>query len=174
MSANEIIDILNSDGEVVDTITREEAERDNHLTQNVLIFIFNSLGKVWIQLRPMTKKHYPGRWDISACGGIISGETHGQAASRETLEETGLDMDLHYVESFLNIFPGDSGEERRRLSHLYVGINDNIPKVNDEVDEFKDLQPDVLRIDILNNPDNYTPSFIIELDKAVEGYKQIG
>ena len=173
MSAGERIDVLNEDGEVIDTIDREDAERDNHTTENVLVFVFNSLGRVWVQLRPMDKAHYPGKWDISACGGVVSGETHEQAAKRETAEETGLEVDLQYLESFLNIFPGDNGEERKRLSHLYVGLSDEIPKTNKEVDEFQDWQPDELRADVLSNPDNYVPSFVVELDKAVEGYRQL-
>src|SRR5688572_7361678 len=116
MSAGEIIDVLNEDGEVIDTIPREQAERDNHLTENVLIFVFNSEGKVWTQLRPKSKNHYPGRWDISACGGLLSKESHEHAAKRETLEEMGIDVELHYAESFLNVFPGDNGEQPRRLS----------------------------------------------------------
>jgi isopentenyl-diphosphate delta-isomerase len=173
MSTGEMIDILNEEGEVVDTITREDAERDNHTTENVLMFVFNSLGKVWVQLRPMTKRHYPGKWDISACGGIISGETKDQAANRETLEEMGIDVELKYVESFLNVFPGDNGEQRRRLSHLYVGVSDEMPQENDEVDEFRLWEPDALSRDVLASPDQYIPSFVVELDKAVAGYNNL-
>jgi isopentenyl-diphosphate delta-isomerase len=171
MSKHEIIDVLNEDSKVVDTISRELAERDNHITENVLIFVFNSLGRVWIQLRPLTKNHYPGKWDISACGGVLSDETNEQAAQRETLEEMGIEVDLHHIESFLNVFPGDNGEERKRLSHLYVGKSDELPQTNPEVDEFRDWQPDELRADVLARPDDYIPSFIVELDKAIEGYR---
>lgn len=173
MSANELIDVLNEGGEVIDTITREDAERDNHTTQNVLVFVFNSRGKVWVQLRPQTKNHYPGRWDISACGGMVSGETRDQAAKRETLEETGIEAELHHVESFLNVFPGDNGEVRKRLSHLYVGVSDQQPRLSEEVDEFKLWEPAKLRADAENRPDAYVPSFVVELDKAVAGYKHL-
>ena len=171
MSKHEIIDVLDEDGEVIDTISRELAERDNHITENVLVFVFNSLGRVWVQLRPHNKNHYPGRWDISACGGVLSDETNEQAAQRETLEEMGIEVELHHVESFLNVFPGDNGEERKRLSHLYVGISDKQPQSNDEVDEFKDWLPNELRADVMARPDAYVPSFIVELDKAIEGYE---
>jgi isopentenyl-diphosphate Delta-isomerase len=171
MSKHEIIDVLNEDGEVINTIPREQAEQDNHITENVLVFVFNSLGRVWVQLRPQSKNHYPGKWDISACGGVLSDETNEQAAQRETLEEMGIEVELHHVESFLNVFPGDNGEERRRLSHLYVGTSNEQPQTSDEVDEFKDWQPDELRADVEAHPDAYIPSFVVELDKAIEGYK---
>jgi len=170
MSHSEIIDVLNENGEVIDSISREKAERDNHTTENVLIFVFNSSGKVWVQLRPKTKNHYPGRWDISACGGLLSGEKPDDAAKRETLEETGLELNLQPVESFLNVFPGDNSEERKRLSHLYVTISDKKPKINDEVDEFKTWEVEELRIDVVSNPNKYVPSFIVELEKATAGH----
>ena len=173
MSCGEMIDVLDDDGNVISTVTREEAERDNHKTENVLIFIFNSLGKVWVQLRPSNKSHYPGRWDISACGGILSGESPDQAAERETYEETGLRPKLQFVKSFLNIFPGDNGEERRRFSHLYIGISDEMPQPNEEVDEFKDWEPSELREDATRNEASYVPSIIVELDIALEAYKQL-
>jgi isopentenyl-diphosphate Delta-isomerase len=171
MSSNEMIDVLNEAGEVVGTISREQAERDNHITENVLVFVFNSRGRVWIQLRPQTKKHYPGRWDISACGGIVSGETHQQAAIRETFEEMGIKTELHHTESFINVFPGDNGEERKRLSHLYVGVSDEQPKASDEVDEFRLCGLAELRADAGAHPNVYVPSFILELEKAIRGYK---
>lgn len=173
MSAGEIVAVLNEDGEVIDTTTREQAERYNHITQNVLVFVFNSLGRVWIQLRPQSKNHYPGKWDISACGGVLNDETNEQAAQRETLEEMGIEVELHYLESFLNVFPGDNREERKRLSHLYVGISDEKPQANDDVDEFKDWPPDALRASVVSNPNAYIPSFIIELDKAIQGYEKL-
>jgi len=172
MSNSEIINILDNDGIVTGTMSRDEAENDNHATENVLVFIFNSSGRVWVQLRPMDKKHYPGLWDISACGGVLTSESNREAAFRETKEETGLDVDLIYVDTFLNVFPGDNGEERRRMSSLYIGFSDENPAINDEVDDFKDWNPLELRSHVIGNESLYIPSFIVELDmamNAVEG-----
>lgn len=173
MSAAEVIDILDEAGEVVGSMSREEAEKDNHITANVLVFIFNSVGKVWVQLRPQHKKHYGGLWDISACGGVLSGEAHDAAADRETLEETELEVELHFVESFLNVFVGDNGETRKRLSHLYIAVSDKQPQVNKEVDEFKLWEVEPLRADAENRSESYVPSFIVELDKAVASYEEL-
>ena len=173
MSASEMIDVLNDEGEVINTISRDLAERGNHLTQNVLVFIFNTSGNVWTQLRPLSKKHYPGKWDISACGGVISGESLDEAARRETFEEMGLEVDLCHVESFLNVFVGDKGEIRKRLSHLYVGISDEEPRVNADVDEFMSWQPKELRTSVIGDAGSYVPSFLAEFDKALKGYDDL-
>jgi 8-oxo-dGTP pyrophosphatase MutT (NUDIX family) len=172
MAEKEIIDIFDEDGKVIGSISRDKAERDNLITENVLIFVFTKDGKVWAQLRPKTKNHYPGLWDISACGGIISGEKPDEAAVREAYEETGLKLKLRHVESFLNVFPGDHGEERRRLSHLYIAITDEDPKINEEVDEFKCWTIDVLKEDVDKYPEKYCPSFVFELDKALIAYSE--
>lgn len=171
MAKDEIIHILNEAGEITGETSRKEAERDNLMTENVLIFVFNSLGRVWLQLRPSTKVHYPGLWDISACGGVLSNETHQQAALRETEEETGLNIELSYVESFINVFPGDNNEKRRRLSHVYIGSSDEIPQPNDEVDEFKNWDPAKLRKAAVANEEAYVPSFVTELDIAVRAFR---
>ena len=154
-----MIDVLNEEGEVIETIPRNLAEQGNHITQNVLVFIFNSSGEVWTQLRPLNKKHYPGRWDISTCGGVMSGEANEAAA--------------YHIESFMNVFPGDNGELRKRLSHLYIGVSDEQPKVNADVDEFRSWSPKNLRMNVAENPDIYVPSFLVELDKALKGYDRL-
>lgn len=170
-----MVDILDSDGRVIGSVSREEAERDNHTTPNVLIFLFDLSGKVWKQLRAGTKKHYPGMWDISACGGVETGEDPLDSAKRETAQEAGIDdVELIFVEEFLNVFPGDNGEERRRLSRLYIGVTDKTPVADgDEVAEFQSNYPDDIRLDIAENPTMYIPSFLIELDKAEEAYKKL-
>ena len=173
MSISEMIDVLNEEGEVIETIPRNLAEQGNHITQNVLVFIFNSSGEVWTQLRPLNKKHYPGRWDISTCGGVMSGEANEAAAYREVFEETGIRAELHHIESFMNVFPGDNGELRKRLSHLYIGVSDEQPKVNADVDEFRSWSPKNLRMNVAENPDIYVPSFLVELDKALKGYDRL-
>jgi len=172
VSDREIIDVVDDAGDVIKTITREEAERDNHIIENVIVFVFNSLGKVWIQKRPTHKKHYPGLWDVSACGAILTGEKPLAAARREQLEEMGFESKLQKVETFMNEFPDEDGSTtRRRLSHLFIGISEEIPQPNEEVDEFLVLPHAELKQRVTDKPGDYIPSFLIELDKAVEAYE---
>ena len=173
MTNGELVNVVNETGEIVDTLTREQAEADNHATENVVVFVFNSLGRVWVQLRPQTKRYHPGVWDISACGGVIAHENHKQAAHRETMEETGLDVELQYVESFMNVFPDKNGDQLKRLSHLYIGISDSQPVLNDEVDEFKQWNPLELRQHALENPNRYVPPLVTELDMALRALEQL-
>lgn len=169
----EITEIFNADGDIIGTMSREEAEQNNHIIQNVIVFVFNSLGKVWIQKRPMNKNHFPGLWDVSACGAIHAGEDKLQAAEREQAEEMGFVSELHFVETFMNEFSDETGRETRvRLSHLFVGISDELPHDTDEVDEFAALPFTELSKRVDSNPEEYIPSFKLELDKAIEAYKR--
>lgn len=172
MSSDEIIDILNDKGGVVDTITREEAERGNSITENVIVFVFNYDGEVWIQKRPKTKKHYPNLWDVSACGSVHSGENKMAAARREQFEEMGFTCNLKFAETFMNVFPNEDGKViRQRLSHVFIGKSDEIPLPNEEVDEFLALPYESLRQKVVDSPQDYVPSFLVELDKATKAYK---
>lgn len=168
MNENEIIDIFDEEGVYQGMISREEAEAENHTTQNVIIFLFNQEGKVWVQLRSKSKKHFPGRWDPTACGGIHGWESPEQAAKREVLEETGLEVELIKAETFLNVYIGDNGETRTRISHEYIGYTEDAP-ISDgvEVDEFKLWEPGELKKDIRSNPEKYVPPLLRELEIAL-------
>jgi isopentenyl-diphosphate Delta-isomerase len=174
MSNSELLHVMDDQGNVLRTVTREEAERDNHLTPNAIIFIFTPKGEVWVQKRAKTKKHYPGVWDISACGGIQHGEEPEESALREMEEEMGFTCELHFVEVFLNEFPGEDGTTRRRLSHLFIGVSEKIPQVNEEVEEFAAMSSAELVNRIQEQSEMYVPSFLMELEKALTGAKKLG
>lgn len=122
MAQTEMIDVVDESGKVIDTMSLEETEHLNHLIQNVIVFIFNSKGEVWIQKRPMNKKHFPGLWDVSACGAVSSGESPNNAAKRETKEEMGISPKLKFAESFLNVFPGHDGKHSAVYRIFTLGL----------------------------------------------------
>jgi isopentenyldiphosphate isomerase len=68
------------------------AKGDYHLT--VHICILNSEGQMLIQKRNAGKKVFPNRWDVTAAGSALAGETSKTAAERELFEELGLRLVL--------------------------------------------------------------------------------
>ena len=60
----------------------------------VHVCIFNSSGEMLIQQRQSFKDGWPGMWDITVGGSVISGENTQAGAHRELLEELGLDVDF--------------------------------------------------------------------------------
>ena len=89
------------------TMERGTKEPDNTYRIVVHSCIFNSKGEMLIQKRSMNKKDYPGLYDLSGGGSVISGETSEEGIKRELLEELGLDYSTLDLRASLTInFPG--------------------------------------------------------------------
>ena len=74
----------------------EQRGRKNSGAYRVVVHvcIFNPQGQMLIQQRSEQKEVYPGKWDLSAAGGVRAGETSRQGAEREVWEELGYALDL--------------------------------------------------------------------------------
>ena len=66
--------------------------------------IFGSDGRMLIQKRQPGKKGWSGMWDISAGGSALAGDSSQQAASRELLEEIGIDYSLEGIRPAMTIY----------------------------------------------------------------------
>lgn len=62
--------------------------------RSVHIFVFDALGRLYLQLRGPHKDRYPGHWDTSAAGHVSPGESYRDAARRELAEELGIQAEL--------------------------------------------------------------------------------
>lgn len=60
------------------------------LHRSVLIYLFNSQGKLFLQKRAACKQAYPNRWDCSCAGAVSWGESYRVCAARELAEELGI------------------------------------------------------------------------------------
>ncbi|MBR2414554.1 MAG: NUDIX domain-containing protein [Clostridia bacterium] len=89
-------DLLDADriptGEVFD---RKGTIIPGQLHTVVHICIFNENNELLVQHRVNNKACWGGKWDLSAGGSALSGETSRQAAHREVKEELGLDIDFN-------------------------------------------------------------------------------
>ncbi len=56
----------------------------------VLVMLYDAEGRIYLQKRAATKHLYPGRWDLSATGHVLAGESREDAALRELREELGI------------------------------------------------------------------------------------
>lgn len=74
--------------------TRREALKEGEFHLVGFVCVFNSKNQMLIQQRQSTKRGWPNQWEISAGGGVRTGETSQMAAEREAWEELGLKVDL--------------------------------------------------------------------------------
>jgi len=86
----EMVDILNLEGEVVGVATRLEMRRDRLPHRCVYILVFNKCGDIFIHLRTATKDVFPSHWDVCAGGVVAAGEGFATGAYRELQEELGV------------------------------------------------------------------------------------
>lgn len=90
-----------------ETMLRGEPTPEGRYRLVVHICIFNTKGEMLIQQRQSFKSTWANMWDLTAAGGVISGETTQDAARRELFEELGLDVDFtSQPPAFSSTFPG--------------------------------------------------------------------
>lgn len=172
IDSEEYVDYYDESGNIAGFCTRSEADERNLTYPNVIVFIFTADKRVWIQKRSLSKQHYPGLWDTSACGGVAHTEEPELAAKRELLEEMGIESDLHFVEKFLNTFPSEEGSTTRsRMSYIFIGLSEVTPTGNDEVEAVAVFEVDELLQETKLHPEDFVPSFDIEFEKAVTAYE---
>ena len=130
------------------------------------VFVFNSNGELLLQQRAADKYHSPLLWTNTCCSHPRKNETYLEAAHRRLQEEMGFDCELE--EKFHFIYKAQLGERlfEHELDHVFVGQYDGAISINpEEVEETKWISMEELKLDIKNNPENYTIWFRIIFDE---------
>lgn len=101
--ADELVDILNIQGEFTGEIQLKSKAHENGLWHaSAQIWMVTPDGKVLLQKRASNKGTYPNLWDISVAGHLSAGDTPMSAALREVDEEIGLrlvERDLRFLKT---------------------------------------------------------------------------
>lgn len=89
--SEELIDVLDSEGKNTgETKSRSFVHQNGAWHRAVHIWIINDKKELLIQRRAIQKESHPGKWDISAAGHVVAGETSLEAAVKEIKEELDL------------------------------------------------------------------------------------
>lgn len=144
-------------------------ENGGKLHRAFSIFIFDSAGRMLLQLRSVKKHHFGGLWTNSCCSHPRRGEKLEDAAHRRLKDEFGFDTPLKEVFSFVyKALDRKSGLTEHEFDHVFVGKYDGEPKPNaEEIDEWEWASADELLADAKRNPQNYTPWFMLALEKVL-------
>ena len=143
---DELIDILDENGKHTGTsCMKSEAHQKGLFHATVHIWLFTADKKILLQKRALTKKVFPGLWDISVAGHVGAGEAIIPTAIREIQEEIGytiIEKDLHKI-----------GERKHEISHAN-GIQDNefhhvfIAELNDKMSSLTIDKTEVAEINL--------------------------
>lgn len=146
-----------------------EAHEKALLHRAFSVFIFNKKGELMLQQRAASKYHSPLLWTNTCCSHQREGETNLEAGKRRLQEEMGFVTELNEVFSFIYKAPFDNGLTEHELDHVMVGSFEGLPHINkEEVESYKWMNLEDLKLDIENNPDIYTAWFKIIFDKSFE------
>ena len=123
--------------------SKSEIHRKGLFHSTVHVWIFTEGGNILIQKRSKKKELNPGVWDVSVAGHIKFNENIKKAAKRETLEETGINInteDLLKIGVYrsINIHPTAIDKEFFHTYILKIDKNSiNLDFKNNEVDNLK-------------------------------------
>lgn len=163
----ETLDIVDDKDEVIGTASREECHKEKIRHRAVQVLITNEEGDFYIQKRSKTKDIFPGLYEGGITGHVLSGETYIQAAIRELKEELGIEAnesDLQEISNFKILF-----ENEHELVKSFLLEYDGQIKIDPEETESGEfMPPEELRQKIKKTEKEFTPIFLIGLDKYVE------
>ncbi len=149
MKNDELLDLVNEKDEVIGTVLRSVAMIDPaKIYRIVSVTIFNENDEVLIQKRGINKSH-PGKWENSASGHVLAGETPKDAAQRGLFEELGIKLDLKYYDKWF--IPG---ETKNKFMWMFCAVAPKSVEFkldNREVEEILWIKPSELTRFALNN-----------------------
>ncbi len=151
---------------VIGLMPKMEAHEKGLLHRAFSVFVYNNKGQLLLQQRALTKYHTPGLWTNTCCSHQRKGESNIDAGKRRLMEEMGFTTELKETISFIYKAPFDNGLTEHEFDYILVGEFNGTPNPNpDEVESYKWVNLDELKIDIESNPSNYTAWFKIIFDK---------
>ncbi|RKU13568.1 isopentenyl-diphosphate delta-isomerase [Candidatus Poribacteria bacterium] len=159
-------------GREIGTEEKLKAHREGKLHRAFSVFVFNSLGELLLQKRSKNKYHSGGLWTNTCCSHPHLSESHHCAARRRLVEEMGFDCELTELFSFIYHAEVENNLFEHELDHVFVGHYDGQPVPNpDEVDDWKWMDINRLRLDVGKNPDHYTYWFKLVLNRVLKQYE---
>ncbi|WP_299680254.1 isopentenyl-diphosphate Delta-isomerase [uncultured Tenacibaculum sp.] len=153
----------------VGLMPKMEAHEKAVLHRAFSVFVFNDDNELMLQQRAKDKYHSPLLWTNTCCSHQRKGETNISAGKRRLQEEMGFSCELEEVFSFIYKAPFDNGLTEHELDHVMIGYYNGEPEINpEEVESFKWMLLDDVKIDIEKNPDDYTAWFKIIFEKSYD------
>lgn len=159
--------LVNTDNEVLGYMEKMEAHEKGLLHRAFSIFIFNTKGEILLQKRAISKYHSGGLWTNTCCSHPRKNESFLDAANRRLSEEMGMSCVLNEVFSFIYKAELDNNLTEHEYDQVLFGTTDQIPVLNKaEAEDYKYIKPDQLKIDIHDNPSQYTEWLKISFEKV--------
>lgn len=100
LSANELIEIVDENNNVLEPKLRWEMRRDKLIHRSTYAFVRNSQNYFYVQKRSALKDYCPQYFDPTPGGVVAAGESYEQTNKREMEEEMGISPSVMYDHLF--------------------------------------------------------------------------
>ena len=158
--------LVNENDEQIGLMPKLEAHEKAILHRAFSVFVLNSKNEIMLQQRASQKYHSPLLWTNTCCSHQREGESNIAAGSRRLYEEMGFNTELKELFHFIYKAPFDNGLTEHELDHVMIGYFNEEPKINpEEVEDWKWMKIEDVKIDMGNQPDLYTVWFKIIFDE---------
>ena len=158
----EYVVLVNESDDEIGFMEKMEAHEKAILHRAFSVFLFNSRNEFLLQRRALGKYHSPGLWTNSCCSHPRRNESSIDAAKRRLMEEMGMQCDIREIFSFLYKADVGQGLTEHEFDHVFVGFTDDCPIINpEEVDDWKYLSLDELKLQMNADPEQFTVWFRI-------------
>ncbi|MEO6109953.1 MAG: NUDIX domain-containing protein [Candidatus Saccharimonadales bacterium] len=176
----EILDIVNEQDEIVGYAEREKVHQEGLICRMILILFYTPDKKLILQRRSMSKLNSPGKLTTTVSGHVGQGMSYDQAAIKESLEESGVTIDVTRLSKlpirYVNYIEDNHGKEYlsnvMRASYAYAYDGDPLDlKIEGgegvgfevvSIDEFKSMQ--------INHPEDLAPYLLDQANSELVAY----
>ena len=154
---DEFIDILTPKGQPTGRVAlKSEAHKNGWFHATTHIWLFTSDKKILLQKRALTKKVFPGMWDISVAGHLGAGEKIIDGAKREVFEEIGLQLeeeDLIKIGTRIHQVTHKNEIQDNEHHHVFIAeLKTSVEKLTPQEEEVSGLK--LWNLTILKNTKN--------------------
>jgi isopentenyl-diphosphate delta-isomerase len=165
----EYVVLVDNNDNAIGTMEKQQAHVEGVLHRAFSIFIFNSENKLLLQKRASSKYHCGGLWTNTCCSHPRENEIILDAANRRLQEEMGMQCELKPLFNFVYKAEFENGLIEHEYDHVFVGQSNQIPELNtEEVEDYRYIDLEELQAEIKVSPQNFTPWFLIALDRVTE------
>ena len=135
--------------------------------EQVIRLLFQN--KLLLQKRASSKYHCGGLWTNTCCSHPRENEIILDAANRRLQEEMGMQCELKPLFNFVYKAEFENGLIEHEYDHVFGGQSNQIPELNtEEVEDYRYIDLEELQAEIKVSPQNFTPWFLIALDRVTE------
>jgi isopentenyldiphosphate isomerase len=135
MDADEHLEIVNYEGEVIGSALRSQVHGNPSLIHKVVhVLVFNKKGDLLLQKRSLSKDVAPGRWDTSVGGHVGIGEELSVSSKREMQEELGISA---YEPEYLYSYIHTNSYETELVTTYFCVHEGDISFNKEEIDEVR-------------------------------------